>query len=109
MTVSASVGRLAGRDRTIDMPAAVGTGEAGPAADHPPHGRVTPDPNDAGHSGGREVPLSSPFRSVNAAFYALTAGPDPLSLDLSHLDPALGLPTGPVDLAELRSWLAASS
>lgn len=49
---------------------------------------------------------SSPFACVDTAFAALTCDPDPLSIDLSHLDPALGLPAVPVNVADLRTWLA---
>ena len=49
---------------------------------------------------------SSPFACVDAAFAALTCDPDPLRIDLSHLEASLGLPTTPVNVADLRTWLA---
>ncbi|UWZ50178.1 hypothetical protein Dmats_46265 [Dactylosporangium matsuzakiense] len=36
----------------------------------------------------------------------MTSEPHPLRIDLSHLDPDLGLPTVPINIADLRSWLA---
>ena len=61
------------------------------------------DGDDDGHEGWP----SSPFACVDAAFAALTSEPHPLRIDLSHLDEALGLPAGPVNLADLRTWLDA--
>lgn len=48
---------------------------------------------------------SSPFACVDAAFTALTTEPHPLRIDLSHLDPDLGLPADPINVADLRTWL----
>ncbi|MER7276649.1 hypothetical protein ABT369_19615 [Dactylosporangium sp. NPDC000244] len=50
---------------------------------------------------------SSPFTCVDVAFAALTCDPDPLRIDLSHLDPDLGLPAGAINVADLRRWMAA--
>ncbi|MFC5005412.1 hypothetical protein ACFPIJ_47220 [Dactylosporangium cerinum] len=48
---------------------------------------------------------TSPFGCVDAAFAALTCDPHPLRIDLSHLDPALGVPAGPINVADLRVWM----
>jgi hypothetical protein len=48
---------------------------------------------------------TSPLRTADMAFAALTAGPDPLSLDCDRLGAGLGLPSGQVSLPDLRDWL----
>ncbi|GAA3292654.1 hypothetical protein Dvina_51685 [Dactylosporangium vinaceum] len=99
MTVSATAAHRADRDTSRDVPDDIGTaplaGTAGTAAD---------DIADAASDGGAWP--SSPFACVDAAFTALTSEPHPLRIDLSHLDPALGVPAGPINLADLRTWLA---
>ncbi|MGN9805605.1 hypothetical protein [Micromonospora sp. L32] len=47
----------------------------------------------------------SPLDAVDAAFAALTTGPDPMTLDLDTLGPDTGLPGGVMTLPALRDWL----
>ncbi|MFG2043974.1 hypothetical protein [Dactylosporangium sp. NPDC048998] len=116
MTVSAAA-HHADRDTAADTtPDGRVTATAPPdtAAGHPAAAGAGPSVQDHagactardGRTAGQEDWPSSPFACVDAAFAALTCDPDPLCIDLSHLDPALGLPSGPVNVAELRTWLA---
>ncbi|MEH0985896.1 hypothetical protein [Micromonospora sp. CPCC 205556] len=47
----------------------------------------------------------SPLDAVDAAFTALTTGPDPMTLDLDTLGPDTGLPAGVMTLPALRDWM----
>ncbi|WP_433288523.1 hypothetical protein [Micromonospora sp. CA-244673] len=47
----------------------------------------------------------SPLDAVEAAFAALTTGPEPMTLDLDTLGPGTGLPAGVMTLPALRDWL----
>ncbi|MCO1593747.1 hypothetical protein M8C17_01040 [Micromonospora sp. RHAY321] len=47
----------------------------------------------------------SPLDAVDAAFTALTTGPDPMTLDMDALGPDTGLPGGVMTLPALRDWL----
>src|SRR5688572_28788012 len=102
-TVSATAADRAGRDNTPDLTdaprdttigAAGSRGAASPAGlpGDPRDDAALADDLDAGTHGengddgdGEGWP-SSPFACVDTAFAALTTEPDPLRIDLSHLD-----------------------
>ncbi|MEV4511523.1 hypothetical protein AB0K00_21425 [Dactylosporangium sp. NPDC049525] len=93
--------RDTGRAAATSRPAVNGTARAVPG-----RGPADPGRADAASGADDEVWPSSPFACVDTAFTALVTGPDPLSIDLTGMDPDLGLPEGVVSVAVLRTWLA---
>ncbi|MEU7570078.1 hypothetical protein [Micromonospora sp. NPDC049240] len=51
---------------------------------------------------------TAPLDAVEVAFAALSGDPAPVSIDLDMFRPAVGLPTGVLELPALRDWLLAN-